>query len=64
MSKKVIVILTEAEAELLDGVVGNGWGDGTYADWLNDKRREKILLRAMEKLTAARREAAGPTKGR
>lgn len=57
MSRKVIVVLTPKEAELLDHVVGNGWGDGAYRDWLHGKRDEKILLRAMTKLTAARKAA-------
>ena len=50
---KVVLELTKKEARALVGVVGNGWGDGDYSDYLNDSHESMACKRAMEKLNAA-----------
>jgi hypothetical protein len=60
--RTVLVILTPEEASALHGVVGNGWGDGDYEDWLGGPARAKTCVRAMEKLEKARRLGPPPRR--
>lgn len=52
----VTVILTELEADMLSLVVGNGWGDGDFADCCTERGELAALKRAMAKLSKARRK--------
>lgn len=72
MTKRVIVVLTELEADELLEVAGNGYGDGNY--YVEDdggdtgrggKRAQAIYLRAVAKIHAARygwKRVAGGSK--
>jgi hypothetical protein len=53
MSKKVRIELTQLEAESLYSVADNGWGDGDFAEWLDNRHHSDACLRAMEKLRDA-----------
>lgn len=63
--KRVILNLTELEADMLALVVCEGWGDGDFRDWIksiNDnpakgRADNAALNRAMFKLDEARRAA-------
>ena len=57
-TRLVSLRLTPLEADMLKSVTGNGWGDGDFADWLNDKAQIAACKRAMLKLDAAIREQA------
>lgn len=52
---KIILTLTQLEADMLYHVAGNGWGDGDFAGWLGNKTQSKACAKAMEKLDKARR---------
>jgi len=54
--KTIVIRLTPLEAEMLQYVVGNGWGDGDFAGWLDNKQHAAACRRAMKKLDAARRK--------
>lgn len=51
--KKVILTLTPLEADMLALVVANGWADGDFAGWLDNKQRIAACRRAMRKLRDA-----------
>lgn len=51
--RKVVIELTELEARMLRLVVGNGWGDGDFAEWIGDAQRTRACQRAMAKLNKA-----------
>ncbi len=57
MTKKVVVELTQCEAEALSLVATNGWGDGDFAEWISDRTQSRACIRAMHKLDAAIRVA-------
>jgi len=44
------VRLTLAELQALDSCLGNGWGEGDFAEWLNDPKAEAALKRGWNKL--------------
>jgi len=45
--------LTPLEARMLALVAGNGWGDGDFRDWINNKAHERACKRALDKLADA-----------
>ena len=49
----VILRLTLPQAQALSCVIDQGWADGDHAEWLGNKRAEKICVRAIDKLTTA-----------
>ena len=51
--KHVILKMTRFEATMLRLVVGNGWGDGDFAEWLGNKKYADGCRRSMDKLDAA-----------
>jgi len=55
MSKpeNIVVTLTELEARMLQQVVGNGWADGDFAQWIGDEQQTRACKRAMKKLNKA-----------
>lgn len=55
--KKIVLVLTELEADMLSLVAGNGWGDGDFKAWLSDPAKGPACKRAMDKLDLARRKA-------
>lgn len=56
---RVVLILTPAEARMLDLVANNGWGDGEFGtDWISNKRRADICANAIQKLKDACRRPA------
>lgn len=61
MTRRVVVVLTEAEAGELSNVAGNGYGDGDYYldgdgsdSGRGGRRGQATFLRAIAKLDAAR----------
>ncbi len=54
--RRILLNLTMAEAQMLRLVIGNGWGDGDFAEWLGSKRDASTCRRAMDKLDAAMRK--------
>lgn len=57
--RRVVVELTLAEAEALDFVVGNGWGDGDFAGYAGS--HVPTQKRAMAKLRDAILQYKTPT---
>lgn len=61
MSKKAAIEFTLAELEQLDLCLRNGYGDGDWEEYLNNKTASNTLGRAWDKLTDAKRRLRQPT---
>jgi len=53
MKTEVILKLTPQEAGALLLTAKNGWGDGSFAEWLNDAQAARAYGRAEKKLAKA-----------
>lgn len=62
LKRRVLLNLTRLEARMLSLVVGNGWGDGDFAEWLGNGRDAAACRRAMDKLDAAIGQSLNATR--
>lgn len=54
MKKEQIPIrFTLAELEMLNLCLGNGYGDGDFDEWMNNKQQSKDLASGWERITTA-----------
>lgn len=53
--KNITVTLTQDELSQILACLGNGWGDGDWAEWLSDETKTAALLAGWDKLERANR---------